>query len=120
MFCKNCGEYIRSKSSYGPRCKEMLIYSRKNDLDKELTEELYEEHDKSGFGLIFISFVIPIIGFILYCINKAHLPRKSNVIMASTILGCIVWCAMALFFNVVYGMNTDIFSSIQEFIMSTL
>lgn len=120
MFCKNCGEYIRGKSSYCPRCKNLLIYSRKNDLDEELTNELYSKGDKSELGSNFISFICPIIGVILYFLNKHYMPRKSHSIMGSLIFGCIVWCAVGIFLNVIYGMNMDIFSSMQDMLVGTL
>ena len=61
-----------------------------------------------------------IIGIILYFVNKAHLPRKSHVIMASTIIGCATWCVALLLFNIVHGMNIDIFSSFQEIISGSI
>ena len=120
MFCRNCGEYIRGQGHYCERCKEMLVYSNGLNVDKEIAEEIYVKHDKSGMGLVFISFVVPIIGIILYFINKAHLPRKSHVIMASTIIGCATWCVALLLFNIVHGMNIDIFSSFQEIISGSI
>ncbi len=103
MFCKNCGEYIRGVGSYCNRCKNMLIYSRRKDLDEELTNELYYQNDKSGMGINFISFLCPIIGIILYFVNKEFMPRKSHAIMGSLIFGGIVWCAFGIFFNVMHN-----------------
>lgn len=120
MFCKNCGEYIRGKSSYCTRCKNLLIYPRKKDLDEELTYELYSKGDNSEFGSNFISFIFPIIGVILYFLNKHYMPRKSHSIMGSLILGSIVWCAVGIFLNVIYGMNMDVFSSMQDILVGTL
>ena len=114
MFCKNCGGYIRSKGNYCERCKELLIYSRKDDLDKELSDEYYHDHDRTSFGLVFISFILPVIGIILYFVNKKHMPRKSHVIMASMLIGCIVWCFVFLFCNVVYSMDKETFISFEQ------
>ena len=116
MFCRNCGEYIRGKGHYCERCKELLVYSNGLNVDDEIVNEIYAKNDKSGVGLILMSFLMPFIGIILYILNKSRLPKKSHVIMGSTLIGCATWCVVLLLFNIVHGMNIDIFSSFQEII----
>jgi hypothetical protein len=114
MFCKNCGEYIRGNGSYCERCKEMLVYSNGLNVDEEIVNEIYAKNDKSGVLLVLVSFVLPFLGVILYFLNKSHLPKKAQVIMGSTLMGCVAWCSLLLFFNTTYIMNVDVICYFEE------
>ncbi len=114
MFCRNCGEYIRGKGHYCERCKELLVYSNGLNVDDEIADEIYAKNDKSGVGLVLVSFVMPFIGIILYILNKSRLPKKSHVIMGSTLIGCAAWCSVLLILNVNYVMDIDVFSSLEK------
>ena len=79
MFCKNCGKYIRGNSAYCKRCKSLLLFSRRKNLDKELSDE-YE----------------------------------------SLILGCIVWAALIVMFNIFQWSNIEFLTDVQDLIVGNI
>lgn len=120
MFCKNCGEYIRENSLYCKRCKSLLLFSRRKNLDKELSDEYYNEKDRNSIGADFISFIMPLIGIILFFIYKDNLPRKSRSIAESLILGCIVWAALIVMFNIFQWSNIEFLTDVQVLIVGNI
>ena len=120
MFCKNCGEYIRENSLYCKRCKSLLLFSRRKNLDKELSDEYYSEKDRNSIGADVISFIMPLIGIILFFIYKDTLPRKSRSIAESLILGCIVWAALIVMFNIFQWSNIEFLTDVQDLIVGNI
>lgn len=117
MFCKNCGEYIRGTSAYCPRCKSLLLFSRRKNLDKELLDEYCSEKDRNSVGADVISFIMPIIGILLYFLNKDTFPRKSRSIGESLILGCIVWAAVIVAFSLFQWSDIEFFTNVQDLLV---
>lgn len=120
MFCKNCGKYIRGNSAYCKRCKSLLLFSRRKNLDKELSDEYYSEKDRNSIGADVISFIMPLIGIILFFIYKDTLPRKSRSIAESLILGCIVWAALIVMFNIFQWSNIEFLTDVQDLIVGNI
>ena len=120
MFCKNCGKYIRGKSNYCSRCKSLILFSGRKDIEKELVDEYYNEKDKNSLAANFISFILPIIGIILFLLNKSNYPRKSHFIAESLIWGCVAWASVVVFFNFSHFSNIEILTNIQDMIVGNV
>ena len=120
MFCKNCGKYIRGNSAYCKRCKSLLLFSRRKNLDKELSDEYYSEKDRNSIGADVISFIMPLIGIILFFIYRYPLPGKSRSIAESLILGCIVWAALIVMFNIFQWSNIEFLTDVQDLIVGNI
>ena len=121
MFCKNCGEYI-TNGRYCSRCDHLIEYSKHNNGETvadeiEVTGDIYEENNKSSFGLNILSFILPFVGIVLYFINKRYMPKKAYHIMRSLLLGCITYIAVGIAITGIHSLGIDIFSIVQSYVM---
>ena len=72
MYCKNCGKEIDDKADI---CIHCGVFTDNGQAAKRVQNTT---PDKPDAGLNLISFLIPLIGFIYYAVNREKLPLKSD------------------------------------------
>jgi uncharacterized membrane protein YvbJ len=97
-FCRNCGNQLTDGAKFCPKC------GNKTDDGREIVQPTYqpetesdystEEYDELDNGLKFISFIIPLVGFIIYFNNWATKPVKAR--------SGIVWALYGIFFSWIF------------------
>ena len=81
MFCKNCGKEIDEKSYVCPYC------GIKTDTDKaEKTDE--NSGSRAGWGIL--SFLIPLVGLILFLTWKQDRPKTAKVCGISALVSVVL------------------------------
>ena len=102
-FCKNCGCKIESKNVYCPNCGYNLINNTSN-VNKNLVDDPVE-----SFVIYVISFIIPLVGFILWVITRKENPKRAkNILIVSfvSIISAILLVVLVLLFVSVYFFNS--------------
>lgn len=77
-----------------PKCKYCGFLNKEYDYNKDRTIKV----DYKSTGLNIISFLIPLIGIILYFSNKSESPKKAKSIINYTIGGIAVYIILYLLF----------------------
>lgn len=80
MFCPNCENQVNENSDVCLHCGKMLRNSKINHNDQKKV-------DKSNIGLNIVSFIIPIVGLILYLTLKKETPIKAKNCGKFTLFG---------------------------------
>ena len=73
MFCRSCGKEIPENTSFCPHCGASQAAPVAPSAPASANVE-----DKAGTFLIIISFLIPIIGWILYFAKKGETPKAAK------------------------------------------
>lgn len=89
MFCRNCGKEIDDRAVFCVNC------------GCAVKDELNRPDDVPSIGLNILSFVIPIVGLVLYAVHYKETPNKAKSMMTwaivSMIIGaCFYGCAVAM------------------------
>lgn len=93
MFCKNCGKEIDNNAYVCPNCgvkvKDEITERREQQAATNLEAD---SGSKAGWGIL--SFLIPLVGLILFLIWKTERPKTASVCgkcaLASVIVEVIV------------------------------
>lgn len=92
MFCKNCGKEISDKAYVCPNCGV-----RVNDESERKAGNLdADSGSKVGWGIL--SFLIPLVGLILFCVWKAERPQTAKVCGKCALASVIV----SIVFSILY------------------
>ena len=86
MYCSRCGREIDDKALTCPYCGTKTM----NNLDTFIT------NDQPSFGYAFISFIIPLVGFILYLIYRDERPKRAKSALKGAAAGIIVGIFIAI------------------------
>jgi hypothetical protein len=70
-YCQDCGAETKTGQKLCIKCKSQLF-------SKNKTFGGYAVEDKPDFGVAFISFLIPLIGLILYLVWVGNQPKKAG------------------------------------------
>ena len=74
MYCKNCGKQINDNADLCTYCG--VFTDRGLQRTGKISSTPIE--DKPDAGLNLVSFLIPIVGFIYYAVNREKYPLKSD------------------------------------------
>ena len=74
MFCRSCGKEIPENTAFCPYCGTPLAAP----VFPSATVSPTVKEDKASVGLIILSFLIPIVGWILYFTKKAATPKAAK------------------------------------------
>lgn len=75
-FCKNCGAKLEEDEQTCHNCKAAFEEDNLKGKDDDKDESA---HDKGSIGWGVLSFMIPLVGIILYCEWKKSKPRNAKV-----------------------------------------
>lgn len=82
-YCQHCGQEVREEAVVCIHCG--CAISPANQVVKN-------EEDKNSLGLNILSFLIPIVGLILYLVNLKDKPIMAKGIGKSALIGFIINC----------------------------
>jgi len=91
MFCKNCGKEIDDKAYICPHCGVKT--------DKKETEA--DDGSKVGWGIL--SFLIPLVGLILFLSWKSERPRTAKVCGVCALVAVILEVVVGIIYGVIIG-----------------
>lgn len=86
MYCSRCGREIDDKALMCPYCGTKTM----NNLNTFIT------NDQPSFGYAFISFIIPIVGFILYLIYRDERPKRAKSALKGAAAGIVVYILVVI------------------------
>ena len=106
MYCKNCGKEIDEKAYVCPNCgvkvKDEAIELRES---KATANSEADSGSKAGWGIL--SFLVPIVGLILFCVWKADRPKTASVCgkcaLASVIVSVVAFIIYLILIFAVFG-----------------
>lgn len=81
MYCHQCGKEVDSSVKYCPYCGAQLDGHTQNQqggyrpID---TQPYRREEDESSFGFALLSFLIPVVGLVLYLVWNKEYPLKAK------------------------------------------
>lgn len=96
MFCKNCGKEVDDKAVV---CVNCGVATSEDGLNPD---------DKPSIGLNILSFLIPLVGLVLYFAIKKQTPNKAQSLIKWTIASIIIYvvfysCSGALLGAMLYA-----------------
>ncbi len=89
MFCKYCGKEIDDRAVVCPGCGRATD-NYTNSADNSAKQVTVSPDDASSFGFAFLSFLIPLLGIILYFVWRAEFPKKASSCLKGAITGIII------------------------------
>lgn len=92
MFCKNCGKEISDNAYVCPNCGVRV----NDDAERRASELDADSGSKVGWGIL--SFLIPIVGLILYCMWKVERPQTAKVCGKCALASVIVSVAITILY----------------------
>ena len=97
-YCQNCGAQIDDKAVI---CVHCGVQAQPN---QNTNSNAVNPNDSSSFGMALLGFFIPIVGFIMYAMNRATSPLKAKSSLKGAIVGMIVNFVSVIIFYVFYFM----------------
>lgn len=95
-YCENCGAKLPANVNFCPKCgapvqKSTTVQSSNNDMSVR-----YEaENDQNNIGLDILSFLAPVVGWVLWIVwHKQYPKRARGVGISSLIIPCMVLIAI--------------------------
>ncbi len=95
-FCQSCGETTHSRQSLCIKCSSALVSKKHNIVTSQV-------NDSSDGGVAFISFLIPLIGFILYATMLSNQPKRANSALTGALLGSVIGAIGAIIIFSIIG-----------------
>lgn len=89
MFCSNCGKEINDNAVVCIHC---------GCSTGKTTAPVRNSSDAPSFGFAFLGFLIPLLGLILYLVNKDTQPLKA----ASAGKGALIGVITSVVFSIIY------------------
>lgn len=90
MFCNHCGNELMNEAVVCPKCGCAV-----NNL-KNINGYNKDEDIPSG-GLNVLSFFIPLVGLILFCVMYSETPRKAKSIGLFALVGFVINFVLLMF-----------------------
>ena len=107
MFCKNCGSEIDDKAYVCPHC------------GVKVQDEVVEDSgSKIGWGIL--SFIIPLVGLILYLVWKTERPATAKLCGKCALIAVIIEVAITILYAIVAGILIAAASSNMTAILPAL
>ncbi len=91
MYCKNCGKEIDDNAYVCPHCGVKV--------EKQTTGD--DSGSKVGWGIL--SFLIPLVGLILFCMWKNDKPATAKVCGSCALVSFILGIVSSVIYSVLVG-----------------
>jgi len=95
-FCSSCGEIIKLAAEICPKCG-----CRVNPAPASV--QASNPDDKSSFGFAFLSFLIPLLGLILFIVWNSSYPRRAKSCGTGALIGFLIGIVFSIIFTCVSG-----------------
>ena len=89
-YCSKCGQQVRNEAVICPFCGCQIAKSTAVD-------------DAPSTGYALLGFFIPIVGLILYLINKDTAPQKAHSAGKGALIGFILGIVVSVIYGVIIG-----------------
>lgn len=87
--CPECGKETSNQAERCVHCGYPI---------EKLGNSVYDQlQDVPSIGLNILSFCIPIVGLILYCVHQSKTPKKASAIGKSALIGFIIGLVLIMF-----------------------
>lgn len=95
MFCKYCGTQIDNEAKFCISCGSSVSNSKAETVKAADGQALYSQSNAQDFnvnntGLNILSFLIPLVGLILYAVFYSKEPVKANGVGKWALIGFII------------------------------
>ncbi len=98
MFCSNCGKEIDDKAVICVNCGA-----------KAVKPKIVACDDGSSFGIALLSFLIPLVGLVLYLINESNRPLRAKSAAKGAIAGVITSIIISVVGTILYFLGITAF-----------
>ena len=95
MFCKNCGKEIDDNAYVCPYCGVKVEHAN------ESTKLDADSGSKAGWGIL--SFLIPLVGLILFLVWKNERPQTSKVCGICALVSFLISIVIAIIYGIIVG-----------------
>ena len=93
-FCSSCGEIIKQAAEICPKCGCRV---------SPPPTAVSNQDDKPSFGFAFLSFLIPLVGLILFIVWNNTYPRKAKSCGTGALIGFIIGIVFSIVITCVTG-----------------
>lgn len=88
-YCSHCGAELQDEGvRFCPKCGAETTNPNASPAVKN--------DDASSIGFAILSFFIPLVGLILYCVWKSDYPLRAKSAGKGALIGVITWVALAI------------------------
>lgn len=94
MFCSKCGKEVHDEAVVCVHCGCAI---------KNVTASIANANDAPNTGFAVLGFFIPLVGLILYLINKDTSPLKAKSAGKGALIGFCVGLAFSIIYGVFWG-----------------
>lgn len=101
MYCYKCGKEVEEGTKFCPYCGVQLDMqgASQNGYEPLPQNNYVKEDDAPSGGFAFLSFLIPIVGVVLYIVWHKEYPLKAKSCLKGIIVGfvleIVMFCCMA-------------------------
>lgn len=96
MFCKNCGKEIDERAYVCPHCG---VKVKDEESERRAANAAADNGSKTGWGIL--SFFIPLVGLILYCMWKDERPQTARVCGKCALISFIIGIVFSILYVIV-------------------
>ena len=96
MYCRNCGKEIDDDVKFCPHCGTNL--TQEQDYYQPMDQQVRKEEDAPSFWFALLSFIIPVVGLVLFVVWRNDYPLKAksclNGFICNVVLSVVMYCCM--------------------------
>ena len=101
MYCPQCGKEISDESNFCKYCGKQIQYGQTNDSytsheattyvqDINPSNDYYVDEDRISIGFTALSFIFPIVGFILFYRWRHKTPNKAYACLYAGLISMLI------------------------------
>jgi uncharacterized membrane protein YvbJ len=90
MYCPKCGTQNPDIAAFCSKCGTDLQRISNSGPSASYYNQPFNASDKAGIGWMILSFLLPIVGLILYFVWKSRFPHKAGQILAAAGVGFVI------------------------------
>lgn len=94
-YCSKCGHQLIDEAIVCTNCGCSVSMSNSHYYSENLSEK-----DETDAGLLVLSIIIPIVGFILWMLKHKDTPKAAKTYGMAALIVCGVWIAIQVFIYV--------------------
>lgn len=94
MYCHQCGKEVGNDAKYCPYCGTPLELSQPNYSTYQPIHEQganYQNDDSPSIGFAILSFLVPLLGLVLFIVWNRDYPQKAKSCLKGLIAGVVLY-----------------------------